>query len=536
MKPYLILSFIVLPFFTIAQDCIDESAINPDCLCFLIYDPVCGCDGEIYDNSCYATQCYGVSSYISATDASGNIMDCANAFQSTVCDSIQIDVLGLTYSISEEQTILVINISTTLPDDFNVGYGGFVLVDENNEVIAYETDDAANVYGFGGTYSDVRYLYFEDIVDFPIEGDIQLVEGYFAGNESVICSYPITYSFEENVSLEGQYYFMSPEFINYFEFTSTELTIYEFYDSDLECYEIIEFEYVANDSLLFLSNIEDEEQLVFPYEINESIFIYDEITTIELVPTSFDTSAWEECGYCSIEIMALEAEECDSNGMFMVTMEIQYENPTAATFTVQGNGTNYGTFEYGQDSYSIGPLLANGEIDYEFAVLDTEDSECYDYFELGYVDCEDFFICSIYDVIVEAEECDSNGYFMVMLDFGVNNSIAATFSVFGNGTTYGSFEYGQENYMLGPLLADGETEYEFVVQDNEDLDCQDFYELGTVECDATSSLTSFYISEKSLLFIKNILGETVLKPKVNVPYIYFYDDGSYEKKVIFAPR
>lgn len=194
----------------------------------------------------------------------------------------------------------------------------------------------------------------------------------------------------------------------------------------------------------------------------------------------FFTAFSQDCNIWDTEADILP---CNEAGYFYVLLDFEYENVGDNGFRVQGNGNNYGNFEYGNVPVEIGPLLGDGTTIYEFVVIDNEIEGCSDWTAIDPVDCSGGGgECAIWDVWADIQPCNDAGYFYVLLDFEYENVGEEGFRVQGNGNNYGNFEYGDLPVEIGPLLGDGSSIYEFVVIDNQVEGCSDWTAIDPVDC------------------------------------------------------
>tara|TARA_B100001250_G_scaffold403643_1_gene418469 strand:- start:712 stop:1443 length:732 start_codon:yes stop_codon:yes gene_type:complete len=159
------------------------------------------------DGSYSPIQCWSSTGYCWCVDENGieipgtslgpgeGLPNC-NPAQINLCDSIDIEVLDYDPSTN----IFQVNIDMLFTSQYWFGYCGLMITNNQGDTIALENiNSAGNVYGLGPGMNEVRYLEVQpENINFPINGQVHLVESFFAGNGDIACSWPLY--FEEKIN------------------------------------------------------------------------------------------------------------------------------------------------------------------------------------------------------------------------------------------------------------------------------------------------------------------------------------------------
>ncbi len=175
---------------------------------------------------------------------------------------------------------------------------------------------------------------------------------------------------------------------------------------------------------------------------------------------------------CEIGEVIVEAHPCTPNGIFFVDLDFDYEN-TSDSFTVVGNGTDYGTFSYDDLYLTLGPLDGDGSTVYEFIVKDQDNPDCSNFAEIGPINCnsascgfEDF---EIYNIECEVDD-DGNALYYFKLNFEPVNTDDLGFDLFIDGEFFAFYEYDDL-----PVWVEGVESDDLVIEvkicDNDNPDC-----------------------------------------------------------------
>ncbi|MAT56036.1 MAG: hypothetical protein CMN32_16310 [Saprospirales bacterium] len=192
-------------------------------------------------------------------------------------------------------------------------------------------------------------------------------------------------------------------------------------------------------------------------------------------------------GDCSITNLHFEVGPCYSDGTYKLWINFDYENAPNNFFDVIYQGQNIGYFALADLPVFIEHFDDGGNPNPVVAVCINDTPDCCAEADFTPPNCDP---CEIWDLEAVASDCE-NGLFFATINFQHANTGNDGFKLFGNGIEYGIFSYDDLPIQVGPLVGNGVTEYEFIVKDAQNPDCNAEFVLGTVECPPTGDCEIF---------------------------------------------
>ena len=186
---------------------------------------------------------------------------------------------------------------------------------------------------------------------------------------------------------------------------------------------------------------------------------------------------------CDIRDIQVDSFTCNDDGTYGLILNFVYEGNTNDFFDVWAGNDFIGFYRYDALPIFIDTFYAR-DVEYDLIrICDNDNDACCAIHEFIGPDCDEEENCGIYGVFAEAHECTNDSLFYVDIEFQSENVGINGFEIRANGVSYGdTFQYGQTFYTIGPLEADCETIYEFVVIDNDNSDCQNEYNFDAPIC------------------------------------------------------
>ena len=185
-------------------------------------------------------------------------------------------------------------------------------------------------------------------------------------------------------------------------------------------------------------------------------------------------------GQCIIDDLIVEAHPCE-NGTFLIDLDFNAVG-TSDSFTIVGNGNNYGTFAYSELYLTLGPFEGDGITIYEFIVTDVNNSDCTAFTGIDPVDCSGGTDCELSNLEVSIGDCNPDGTYFLTFDFDYQNTTNDFFDLFVNETFFGFYEFANLPVTIPAFPPSGNT-YDYIQVCQNDLpDCCTDLEFESPNC------------------------------------------------------
>ena len=182
------------------------------------------------------------------------------------------------------------------------------------------------------------------------------------------------------------------------------------------------------------------------------------------------------------EITSVTATPLACNGYnFLVSVDLEVDNPASPGFKLAGNGEIYGTFLYEDLPITVGPFLGDDETVYEFIAWDVADPGCQNFTSIPAANCGP--ICSISDFNLEFLTCVGPNSGLIVFDFEYENPPSNAFTLYNAaGVEIGSYLYTSLPITEPFFVFNGAAPIVLTVCDQENDFCCETFTVDAIDC------------------------------------------------------
>ena len=174
---------------------------------------------------------------------------------------------------------------------------------------------------------------------------------------------------------------------------------------------------------------------------------------------------------CVISEVEAIPQICISN-QFYIDLYFTASDPGASGFSVSGNGTDYGTFDYGQAYYTFGPFIGDGMTDWEFVVSDLENPNCSGFTAMGFINCNPSQdSCYFSNIVADPIQCTSDTSMSFYINFATHDTGDQGFQLKANGVDLGIHPYSALPLTLFDFPLTGNASGSIEICDQIDPNC-----------------------------------------------------------------
>ncbi|MFT4536861.1 MAG: hypothetical protein ACJA1A_003703 [Saprospiraceae bacterium] len=189
---------------------------------------------------------------------------------------------------------------------------------------------------------------------------------------------------------------------------------------------------------------------------------------------------------CDFSNLSVEESDCNDAGVVDLVINFEFTGEGNQGFTILGNGTNYGNFEYASLPVTLSGIEANCETEYEFIIRDIQDPTCSVFTEYGIICCSG--ACNL-EILGASTSVCVDEIFSLTVETSLS-SAGTLVNVSINGIVISQIELDGMPFILEDITVDQPGVNTITICAASDVDCcSSFPFLNPCEC-ATSNITA----------------------------------------------